>query len=298
MEVLRPGERLVGASIVPLPFGSGYEPVCPPPITASASFNCAAPFRERLFANPTPEPLLFTLLQLCRSLSGAVMCAICAVAGGTQPALQLCRSLSGAVMRKGQAAAGNCIIGFNCAAPFRERLFDQRMRRVGIVALASIVPLPFGSGYKTRPGGNSATNWMLQLCRSLSGAVMDSKGRLSVTDQSFNCAAPFRERLCASGGTRAVPRCRLQLCRSLSGAVIVRCSSWLVAASKLQLCRSLSGAVISFWSSGANSSARLQLCRSLSGAVMHTRTGGTGRRRAGFNCAAPFRERLSDLGRM
>ena len=61
------------------------------------SFNCAAPFRERLDANQQVE----------------------------QPAkagLQLCRPLSGAVSRAGRAAGDRRRSGFNCAAPFRERL--------------------------------------------------------------------------------------------------------------------------------------------------------------------------------
>ena len=36
----------------------------------------------------------------------------------------------------------------------------------------------------------------------------------------------------------------------------------------------------------------LQLCRSLSGAVILTFVKPSGDRRRGFNCAAPFRERL------
>ena len=36
---------------------------------------------------------------------------------------------------------------------------------------------------------------MLQLCRSLSGAVMQSRKAITSKHMGFNCAAPFRERL-------------------------------------------------------------------------------------------------------
>ena len=64
----------------------------------ACSFNCAAPFRERLLPHSVPPP-----------------------AGGT--------------------------VGFNCAAPFRERLSANAVRTMYAGNHASIVPLPFGSGY-------------------------------------------------------------------------------------------------------------------------------------------------------
>ena len=86
-----------------------------------ASFNCAAPFRERLLVIAPPSLLKNWHLQLCRSLSGAVI---------------------------------------DC----RDRGCWRKMD-------PSIVPLPFGSGYR----------------RDLR--------RLGPHHTAFNCAAPFRERL-------------------------------------------------------------------------------------------------------
>ena len=63
------------------------------------------------------------MLQLCRSLSGAVMLWGAAIIGALLALLQLCRSLSGAVIGRRCAGAGQRIVA------------------------ASIVPLPFGSGY-------------------------------------------------------------------------------------------------------------------------------------------------------
>ena len=59
---------------------------------------------------------------------------------------------------------------FNCAAPFRERLSKDGRRNDAVIP-ASIVPLPFGSGY-ARYRSFLALVILLQLCRSLSGAVI------------------------------------------------------------------------------------------------------------------------------
>ena len=109
---------------------------------------------------------------------------------------------------------------FNCAAPFRERLWwwpsSTRLQCYGydvwqrgqdmvmVVAVqhplaidqASIVPPPFGSGY--------------------AGATRGKLAGLSC----FNCAAPFRERLSSIAGSPISPAFTLQLCRPLSGAVM------------------------------------------------------------------------------
>ena len=168
-----------GASIVPLPFGSGYLDACHPGRHRAGcfncaapfrerlwhqrgrhrpghwrSFNCAAPFRERLYTAGNPVRLTVVRLQLCRSLSGAVM-LLSAVNNVYATMLQLCRSLSGAVMTTIGRATSDCT--------------------------------------------------QLQLCRSLSGAVISAGVHASATGvASFNCAAPFRERLCRSHAWPAV----------------------------------------------------------------------------------------------
>ena len=189
--------RHLPASIVPLPFGSGYRRTSTPP------------------GNDNNR------LQLCRSLSGAVIgdggqrdeekgCAsivplpfgsgyvpaAAACALGRQ--LQLCRSLSGAVMSAQLGGALRRQRSFNCAAPFRERLFAGLPDHSTLVIDASIVPLPFGSGYLP--------------AHRIGGAA----------DVGFNCAAPFRERLSVSLTKIFCIAALLQLCRSLSGAVILR----------------------------------------------------------------------------
>ncbi len=60
-------------SIVPLPFGSGYEMRTIIGGSILAPFNCAAPFRERLLMSHAHQMGFRLSLQLCRSLSGAVI---------------------------------------------------------------------------------------------------------------------------------------------------------------------------------------------------------------------------------
>ena len=108
-------------------------------------FNCAAPFRERLLRQPLPLVRCTALLQLCRSLSGAVIAVATEPLGisGIASIVPLpfgsgylpCRCSHSALLRS-----------FNCAAPFRERLYGQAVCDVDRLK-ASIVPLPFGSGY-------------------------------------------------------------------------------------------------------------------------------------------------------
>ncbi len=188
------GERY-RASIVPLPFGSGYPAELLADLKASLErFNCAAPFRERLSegevgalayaagfncAAPFRERLC-RFPRRPRSLAAdSFNCAapfrerLFRITGEIEPlpgSLQLCRSLSGAVIWciRPRPRNGAC---FNCAAPFRERLCPHRPCKYQPFCRASIVPLPFGSGY-TRP----STLGTRCRCR-------------------FNCAAPFRERL-------------------------------------------------------------------------------------------------------
>ena len=88
------------ASIVPPPFGSGYDDTLP------ARYHRHA------------------RLQLCRPLSGAVMASMPPRQLPARRGLQLCRPLSGAVIILGKV--------------------ECRMQ-----AHASIVPPPFGSGYRS-----------------------------------------------------------------------------------------------------------------------------------------------------
>ncbi len=158
-----------GASIVPLPFGSGYQ---------SRRGHVAAAD----FASIVPLPF----------------------GSGYEPG------------RKPARRYDDC---FNCAAPFRERLFGV-IAAAGVRGTASIVPLPFGSGY--RPGPPTA----------------------SPQAHRFNCAAPFRERLFIRRLRLRRGGLPLQLCRSLSGAVIASYIGCRRCWHRLQLCRSLSGAVM------------------------------------------------------
>ena len=139
-------------------------------------FNCAAPFRERLGGMMWPASTPSWTLQLCRPLSGAVSYddhrsrRRHGLASTPSWTLQLCRPLSGAVS-SGLHADYPVDTGFNCAAPFRERLAPGgclrerchrklqlcrplsgavssiRMTDFAMASHASIVPPPFGSGY-------------------------------------------------------------------------------------------------------------------------------------------------------
>ena len=114
--------RGADASIVPLPFGSGYGDAYAQAVAdVDASFNCAAPFRERLWLRP--------------ELLGSGHCRFNCAAPFRERLLA-----EDFVLRTG-------ITGFNCAAPFRERLWGWRRRYRG-------------------------WQFRLQLCRSLSGAVI------------------------------------------------------------------------------------------------------------------------------
>ena len=108
------------ASIVPPPFGSGYPGGSAPRGSVARRFNCAAPFRKRLYCD-------------CDCLRG-------------NPG------------------------GFNCAAPFRKRL-SGRPPAHALQGPASIVPPPFGSGYE-RFEWPFEPDFALQLCRPLSEAVI------------------------------------------------------------------------------------------------------------------------------
>ena len=62
-------------------------------------------------------------LQLCRPLSGAVIGNQRVLSGAAISALQLCRPLSGAVIIRAHSGPHTPGVSFNCAAPFRERLY-------------------------------------------------------------------------------------------------------------------------------------------------------------------------------
>ena len=89
--------------------------------------------------------------------------------------------------------------GFNCAAPFRERLGQPAAVRE----------------YNRTPGFNCAAPFRERLGYRELGPGSWAAG--------FNCAAPFRERLADLGGGFIVADAVLQLCRPLSGAVRRKC---------------------------------------------------------------------------
>ncbi len=271
---------------------------------ARFSFNCAAPFRERLRVLRIANTAATDSLQLCRPLSGAVTTLVGTTPPITAP-LQLCRPLSGAVTGGSRPTWFMTRIGLQLCRPLSGavtlRLGCDRI----LVNHPSIVPPPFGSGYlitRVCPVGY----W-----------------------QPFNCAAPFRERLHSRVDCQVTCDCRpsivpppfgsgydkwlvkiadqkqgLQLCRPLSGAVTKYAlagrstgkhpsivpppfgsgydGAGIVPHAKLilQLCRPLSGAVTQAHPSPSPSPSCLQLCRPLSGAV--TIRGGTP--------AAPYRQ--------
>ena len=142
----RCGCRWGSPSIVPLPFGSGYKRM---------------EFPTQAWYVPSIVPLPF----------GSGYADVCLPVAGRR-------------------------LAFNCAAPFRERLSQRAACGYGYYTGPSIVPLPFGSGYQNwpaasavalgpsivplpfgsgyrRPGrGQRGMGQSLQLCRSLSGAVI------------------------------------------------------------------------------------------------------------------------------
>ena len=187
------------ASIVPLPFGSGYTPApepAPTPAPAASSFNCAAPFRERLSEQSVGIYSVRHVLQLCRSLSGAVMRQQSSI-----PALPSHASI--------------------VPLPFGSG-YDRVARPFAVhYGAASIVPLPFGSGYSGVKGGIDALNPRFNCAAPFRERLSARAENECPPTCRFNCAAPFRERLFSSTSSRV--RCRdsrLQLCRSLSGAVM------------------------------------------------------------------------------
>ena len=188
-----PGSRMI-ASIVPPPFGSGYvtEPAltefvqvgfncaapfrerlsqpCAKATKCAGRFNCAAPFRERLWRHPLHRYGRRHHASIVPPPFGSGYGAIHYIDTDGVITLQLCRPLSGAVIPKLYEMAMDALACFNCAAPFRERLFGPRP----------------GAGRAGR-GFNCAAPFRERLfpvcCRS------------PVPDPRFNCAAPFRERL-------------------------------------------------------------------------------------------------------
>ena len=211
--------------------------------TGRSSFNCAAPFRERLdeWVPRQPQPKV-CLLQLCRPLSGAVSQRP-PTTSVPNTKLQLCRPLSGAVSPAGVRTAGGQK-RFNCAAPFRERLAGIGAG-IGLGQAGLQLCRPLSGAVSRAAAAIAGITPGLQLCRPLSGAVrMMQPSNPALASRRFNCAAPFRERLggptCAAWCSRgagfncAAPfrerlgllkpqggggRAGLQLCRPLSGAV-------------------------------------------------------------------------------
>ena len=182
-------------------------------------------------------------------------------------------------------------LGFNCAAPFRERL-------------------------AAKDAGMRIHTRRLQLCRPLSGAVrLANRPPATHRDPDFNCAAPFRERLGLVHGRQrregAGFNCAAPFRERLvfGGRADTLCQPGFNCAAPFR--ERLAGdapppvaPLLSFNCAapfrerlvgrpkkGRPHGKRLQLCRPLSGAVScisRRRTSPSSR----FNCAAPFRERL------
>ena len=135
--------------------------------------------------------------------------------------------------------------GFNCAAPFRERL--ARSRRCASVRSGCFnCAAPFRERLDPFPPPLYPLPASLQLCRPLSGAV---SGKLNMVSGTYTT---------------------LQLCRPLSGAVSIPAPGGVGEFRVLQLCRPLSGAVRCANPPNPLPNPSLQLCRPLSGAVSQT----------------------------
>ena len=159
-------------------------------------------------------------------------------------------------------------MAFNCAAPFRERLASRALPTNKPRVILQLCR-PLSGAVSQRYCAGCSYILHLQLCRPLSGAVSRLRAdNQAMNPTSFNCAAPFRERL-AAARQAMVALLVLQLCRPLSGAVSGISGRISMHSKMLQLCRPLSGAV----------SRRLHRAGSAGGPC--------------FNCAAPFRERLA-----
>ena len=121
-------ERITGrhrASIVPPPFGSGYEAGVAQSEAEAVASIVPPPFRERLY----DTPVAMTLSDLQASIVPPPF-------GSGYHHIQHRRR----TLRR-------C---FNRAAPFRERLY-LRGHFLFLLRIASIVPPPFGSGYWWAP---------------------------------------------------------------------------------------------------------------------------------------------------
>ena len=161
----------LNASIVPPPFGSGYNhglwtggDGLP-----GSTLQLCRPLSGAVISRSTMSPDSSVALQLCRPLSGAVIWPACC-AGLPYTTLQLCRPLSGAVitwrMKSSSTStwlqlcrplSGAVIRGSIVASLRRQALQLCRPLSGAVIGLpraptaadqtASIVPPPFGSGY-------------------------------------------------------------------------------------------------------------------------------------------------------
>ena len=185
--------RACGASIVPPPFGGGYQRKGDPTGKQIGCFNCAAPFRGRLCRHSRPS----------RRPRPGFNCAA-PFRGRLSPCWWA------------RVTPSTC---FNCAAPFRERLSASSGYRQRFGAGASIVPPPFGSGYPCYPAQGRRKLAASIVPPPFGGGYPCCWERRKAGTESFNCAAPFRERLAVCASARLPHRVLLQLCRPLSGAV-------------------------------------------------------------------------------
>ena len=96
---------------------------------------------------------------------------------------------------RGMRPAMTTSLSFNCAAPFRERLFlVTRLHRLTF-ANPSIVPLPFGSGYVLAAGVVCYSATAFNCAAPFRERLFQDAVAVARERATFNCAAPFRERL-------------------------------------------------------------------------------------------------------
>ena len=140
------------ASIVPPPFGSGYGQWIQSILPYAPASIVPPPFGSGYDGGNTPKPLMPSRASIVPPPFGSGYSATGGRITGGLSSLQSCRPLSGAVMCTPSTTPPSRSSGFNRAAPFRERLSDS-IDAPAAQGYASIVPPPFGSGYRCRIRG-------------------------------------------------------------------------------------------------------------------------------------------------
>ena len=164
--------------------------------------------------------------------------------------------------------------GFNCAAPFRERLSGEPPGVLLTRLPGFQLCRPLSGAVMVASTDTCCCVDRFQLCRPLSGAVICLGCPTTCTpDTSFNCAAPFRERLSTMRRAYGQTAARVSIVPPPFG------SGYRVSRSSLLSMRAVSIVPPPF---GSGYMPR-----------RNRRPSSTW----GFNCAAPFRERLSQQQR-